>query len=228
MANNNIYDIGKLSAIEQLILIAKEEFGISYGLRFRIPEDAPHSVRNINGLKVRDYEETPSGETILRTIAVRANDLMVEKQNSFMFESAAKLYAEWPDAFEDFEQAYASLSKVPDTAMKFPGLILEYRNIQRQASKEVSQYVEHMRLVSDLIFCYFLTLHTDRVWELEDIYSLGDKTKLELTEFMAEQIGLKTLAEDDESLPEALPDEGEDKENLTTPVAGKSRGSSDS
>ena len=223
---NNLYEIGKLNAVEQLIAIAKEEFGISYGLRFTLPDDMAHTIRAINGVKVRVYDETPSGETLLRTLAVRANDLMVEKQNSFLFESAAEIYRDFPSAFANFEEAYASLNKVPSQAMAYPELILRYREIQRNASKEVSRYVEQMRLVSDLIFCFFLTLHTDTTWELEDIYSLGESTKNELQEFMAEAIGLKALVEDD--LPE-IPEETTGKEeDLTTPKAGKSRGSSDS
>lgn len=222
----NLYDTTSgLSAKEQLIAIAKEEFGISYGLRFTLPEDVPHSIKAIGSLKVRDYAETPSGETILRTLAVRANDAMVEKQNSFMFETAADLFSEFPEAFEDFEEAYGSLSKVPEKAMKSPQLILRYRDIQRQASQQVSSYVEQMRLVSDLIFCYFLTLHTEKEWELEDLYALGADTKEAISEFMAEQIGLKTLEDEDEDETPPSAEDAEEAGVSNKPTGGKSPGS---
>jgi hypothetical protein len=185
-----------LSARDQLILMAKNEFGISYGLNFKLPDEVPHTRKRVGTESVKVYDETPAGELILRNLAIRGNERLQEKQTSFMFENAAELFAEFPKEFPTFEEAYASLSSIPDAAMKNPKLMLRYRDIRRQADTNISEYVESMRLLSDLIFCFFLALHTDEEWELEKLYSLGEKTKGELTEFMAEQIGLKTLAEE--------------------------------
>jgi hypothetical protein len=185
-----------LSARDQLILMAKEDFGISYGLNFSLPEEVEYTRKNIGTVKVKVYNETPAGELILRNLAIRGHERLQEKQTSFMFENAAELFAEFPAEFPTFEEAYASLSTIPDAAMKNPQLMLKYRDIRRQADTNISEYVESMRLLSDLIFCFFLALHTDEEWELEKLYSLGEKTKAELTEFMSEQIGLKTLVEE--------------------------------
>ena len=213
----------ELAAKEELILKAKEDYGITYGLRFKLPDDVPHSYKKVGGIKVKVYDETPAGELILRTLATRANDSLIEKQNSFMFESAAEVFRDFPDAFENFEDAYASLSKVPENATKYPDLILRYRDIQRAASKQMSAYTEELRRMSDLIFCYFLTLHTDKEWELEDLYSLGTQSKGELSEFMIEQIGLKSAEDEEDGEPseEAAVEEAA-KEN--TPSGGKSLG----
>jgi hypothetical protein len=211
-----------LSARDQLISMAKEEFGISYGLNFKLPEEVPYTRKNIGTEKVKVFEETPAGELILRNLAIRGNERLQEKQTSFMFENAAELFSAFPEEFPSFEEAYASLSAIPDAAMKNPKLMLRYRDIRRQADKNISEYVENMRLLSDLIFCFFLSLHTDEEWELEKLYSLGEKTKSELTEFMAEQIGLKTLAEPSEegdAEPEAE-ETAEGKEKKPAKVTG--------
>ncbi len=211
----------ELKAREELIQKAKEDYGITYGLRFKLPDDVPHSIKVIGGIKVKVYDETPSGEMILRTLATRANDALTEKQNSFMFESAAAIFAEFPKAFKDFEEAYASLSVVPAEAMKYPELVLRYRDIQRDASRKVSVYSEELRRMSDLIFCFFLSLHTDKEWELEDLYSLGKEAKNALSEFMLEQIGLKT---DEEDAEEATSEDETKASESNKPEGGKSPG----
>lgn len=199
-----------LSAREQLINLAKNEYDITYGLNFKLPDDTPHSIKVVGNQKVKVYEEIPAGEVILRTIAVRANEQVNERQSTFMFEKAAEIFDEFPDAFENFEAAYASLSSIPASAMSNPKLVLRYASIQREAQAHVSSLLAKMRLTSDLVFCYFLTLHTDKNWELEDLYGLGQETKEALSEFMREQIGLK--ADDSEDVDSDSNDESPDSE----------------
>jgi len=215
-----------LSAREQLIKLAKEKFNITYGLRFTIPDDIAYTKRNIGKYSIRVYDETPVGELILRRVITEAIEEAAKAQERYIWNKSAELFNEFADCFDSFEEAKNSLlGNIAERAAKNPQCIIYMQKISQDSTEFVQQITEELRTIKDLVFCFFLSLHTDKEWELEDLYTLGEKTSEDLGGFYSEVLGIK------DNMEEASP---EDADNDDVPidgasdnkvVSGKSRGS---
>lgn len=190
-----------LTPTEELIAIAKDEYNLSYGLEFELPDDIEHSVRVVGGIKLREFTEVPAGLLILRTLIVRAQSSMQDAQQDAMLEYATELLEEFPDLVSDFNEAYQALQSMPDAATNNSAFVLKYRKIRKAMGQLVESQVDDMRRISDLAFCFFLDkVCKDRSgWELKDLYALGKGSREELSVFMSKMIGLEPDTTDEDS-----------------------------